>query len=523
MGVAESASDRRTEGRPPFIRVVGLEKHYGGAYALKGVDIDLRESEVHGLIGANGAGKSTLIRALAGLVQPDGGRIEIEGRPVALSGPEEAGRYGLSFIHQELNLVPQFNALQNITLGLPKATRFGFLDWRATRRQAERVAAQIGIGFRLDTPTVRLSTADRWLVTIGKALMRHARMIVMDEPTASLSAKEADRLFQIIRDLKADGVGILYVSHRLDEILELSDRVTTFRDGLKAMEAPRAGLTRGALVRAIVGDGPSTERLAGAAASASTARGAGAVVLSLRNLRRGQAVRGVSFDLHEGEVLALAGLVGAGRTETVRMIFGADQPEGGEIRLRGRKFQPRSPAEAVKAGVALVPEERRAQGLVLGLSVALNANLASLGGASPLPGLPLFSPAVAERRSRAISERLSIKHPGLRSPVNALSGGNQQKVVIGKWLLNDPKLLILDEPSRGVDVGARTEIHRIIRELNDSGVAVLLVSSDIEELPGLCDRVLVMVEGRIAGELQGPAITRDAILHLCYSHAEDHP
>jgi ribose transport system ATP-binding protein len=219
----------------------------------------------------------------------------------------------------------------------------------------------------------------------------------------------------------------------------------------------------------------------------------------------------------------LAGLVGAGRTETVRMIFGADQPEGGEIRLRGRKFQPRSPAEAVKAGVALVPEERRAQGLVLGLSVTLNANLASLGGASPLPGLPLFSPAVAERRGRAISERLRIKHPGLRSPVNALSGGNQQKVVIGKWLLNDPKLLILDEPSRGVDVGARTEIHRIIRELNDSGVAVLLVSSDIEELPGLCDRVLVMVEGRIAGELQGPAITRDAILHLCYSHAEDHP
>jgi len=184
--VAESGSEGRTEDRPPFIRVVGLEKHYGGAYALKGVDIDLRESEVHGLIGANGAGKSTLIRALAGLVQPDGGRIEIEGRPAALSGPEEAGRYGLSFIHQELNLVPQFNALQNITLGLPKATRFGLLDWRATRRQAERVAAQIGIGFRLDTPTVRLSTADRWLVTIGKALMRRARMIVMDEPTASL-------------------------------------------------------------------------------------------------------------------------------------------------------------------------------------------------------------------------------------------------------------------------------------------------------------------------------------------------
>jgi ribose transport system ATP-binding protein len=356
-------------------------------------------------------------------------------------------------------------------------------------------------------------------VTIGKALMRRARMIVMDEPTASLSAKEADRLFQIIRDLKADGVGILYVSHRLDEILELSDRVTTFRDGLKAMEAPRAGLTRGALVRAIVGE----RSVEAAAPIPAAARSAGDVVLSLRDLKRGRAVRGVSFDLREGEVLALAGLVGAGRTETVRMIFGADQPESGEIHLHGRKFQPRSPAEAVKAGVALVPEERRAQGLVLGLSVALNANLASLGGASPLPGLPLFSPAVADRRGRGISQRLGIKHPGLRSPVNALSGGNQQKVVIGKWLLNDPKLLILDEPSRGVDVGARTEIHRIIRELNDSGVAVLLVSSDIEELPGLCDRVLVMVEGRIAGELQGPAITRDAILHLCYSHAEDHP
>lgn len=503
---------------PPFVRVTDLQKHYGGAFALKGVDIDLREGEVHGLIGANGAGKSTLIRALAGLVQPDGGQIEIEGRPVTLAGPQEAGHLGLSFIHQELNLVPQFNALQNITLGLPKPTRFGLLDWRATRRRAEKVAAQIGIGFRLDTPTARLSTADRWLVTIGKALMRRARLIVMDEPTASLSAKEAERLFQIIRDLRTDGVGILYVSHRLDEILELSDRVTAFRDGRRVMEAPRAGLTRGALVRAIVGD-----RSVEAAAAPAAAKHGGAVALSVRDLRRSPAVRGVSFDLHEGEVLALAGLVGAGRTETVRMLFGADQPEGGEIRLRGTAFRPRSPAEAVKAGVALVPEERRAQGLVLGLSVALNANLASLGGTSPLRGLPFFSPAVAERRSRAVAERLRIKHPGLASPVNALSGGNQQKVVIGKWLLNDPKLLILDEPSRGVDVGARSEIHRIIRELNKSGVAVLLVSSDIEELPGLCDRVLVMVEGRIAGELAGPAITRDAILHLCYSHAEDHP
>jgi ribose transport system ATP-binding protein len=520
VAAAEGASSGTA---PPFVRVTDLQKHYGGAFALKGVDIDLREGEVHGLIGANGAGKSTLIRALAGLVQPDAGRIEIDGKPAALAGPQEAGQLGLSFIHQELNLVPQFNALQNITLGLPKPTRFGLLDWRATRRQAEKVAAQIGIGFRLDTPTSRLSTADRWLVTIGKALMRRARLIVMDEPTASLSAKEAERLFQIIRDLRADGVGILYVSHRLDEILELGDRVTAFRDGRRVMEAPRAGLTRGALVRAIVGDRSLESRTAETVASEPTARKDGAVALSVRDLRRAPAVRGVSFDLHDGEVLALAGLVGAGRTETVRMLFGADQPEGGEIRLRGKAFRPRSPAEAVKAGVALVPEERRAQGLVLGLSVALNANLASLVGTSPLRGLPFFSPAVAERRSRAVAERLRIKHPGLASPVNALSGGNQQKVVIGKWLLNDPKLLILDEPSRGVDVGARSEIHRIIRELNKSGVAVLLVSSDIEELPGLCDRVLVMVEGRIAGELAGPAITRDAILHLCYSHAEDHP
>jgi ribose transport system ATP-binding protein len=516
-----AAIGHRSAERPPFVRVVELQKHYGGAFALKGVDIDLREGEVHGLIGANGAGKSTLIRVLAGVVQPDAGRIEVEGQPVAIAGPQEAGRLGLSFIHQELNLVPQFNALQNITLGLPKPTRFGLVDWRATRRQAEKVAAQIGIGFRLESPTARLSVADRSLVTIAKALMRRARLIVMDEPTASLSAKEAERLFKVIRDLKGDGVGILYVSHRLDEILQLSDRVTAFRDGRRVMQAPRPGLTRAALVGAIVGD-----RMSEPATAAPAARPAGDVALSVRDLRRGQTVRGVSFDLHEGEVVALAGLVGAGRTETVRLLFGADQPDAGEIRLRGKDFRPRSPADAVRAGVALVPEERRAQGLILGLSVSLNANLASLGGASPLPGLPFFSPALADRRSKAIGERLRIKHPGLRSPVQALSGGNQQKVVIGKWLLNDPTLLMLDEPSRGVDVGARGEIHRIIRELNHAGVAVLLVSSDIEELPGLCDRVLVMVEGRIAGELQGSAITRDAILHLCYSHAEtagDHP
>jgi ABC-type sugar transport system ATPase subunit len=487
--------------------------------ALKGVDLDLRAGEIHGLVGANGAGKSTLIKILAGLESPDAGEISVDGVPVTIATPDQATALGLSFIHQELNLVPRMSALQNIMLGVPKASTFGLVDWRRVRQLVQPIATRVGIRFSLETPAAALSVAEGWLVSICRALVRRSRLIVMDEPTASLSAHECDNLFRIVRDLSGNGVAVLYVSHRLDEITGLCDRVTAFRDGLLAAQIDRATLNRARLVEAIVGtDKPETLAIAAAAA---TSAGSDEIALSVRNLRRGSAVRDVSFDLHKGEVLGLGGLVGSGRSETVRLIFGADAMQGGKMTLYGCPFAPRTPHDAVEAGVGLVPEERRSEGLVLAKSVAFNLSLTSLLGLHVAPPLPIMSMRRRDRQAQEMSQRLLIKTPNVATPVGRLSGGNQQKVVIGKWLARGLRVLILDEPSRGVDIGARQEIHRIIRELAGEGMAIIVISSETEELPGLCDRVLVMVEGRIATELSGAAITREALVQASYLSTEE--
>jgi ribose transport system ATP-binding protein len=503
---------------PSLVRVTGLRKHYGGVRALKGVDLDLRAGEIHGLVGANGAGKSTLIKILAGLEFPDAGEITVDGAPVTIATPDQATALGLSFIHQELNLVPRMSALQNIMLGVPKASSFGLVDWRKVRQLVQPIATRVGIRFSLETPAAELSVAERWLVSICRALVRRSRLIVMDEPTASLSAHECDNLFRIVRDLSSNGVAVLYVSHRLDEITGLCHRVTAFRDGLLAAQIDRASLNRARLVEAIVGtDKPEIFT----AAAAVTSLGSDEIALSIRDLRRGSAVRGVSFDLHKGEVLGLGGLVGSGRSETVRLIFGADAVQGGEMTLYGRPFAPRTPHDAVEAGVGLVPEERRSEGLVLAKSVAFNLSLTSLRGLHVAPPLPIMSMRRRDRQAQEMSQRLLIKTPNVATPVGRLSGGNQQKVVIGKWLSRGLRVLILDEPSRGVDIGARQEIHRIIRELATQGVSIIVISSETEELPGLCDRVLVMVEGRITRELRGTAITREALVQASYLSTEE--
>ena len=499
----------------PFLIAKDIAKSYGGAQALKGVSLTLRSGEVHGLVGANGAGKSTFIKVLAGLVQPDSGTLNVDGKTIPALTSQDAQRSGLAFIHQELAYVPTMSVIENIMLGVPKPRRFGLVDWKAITATVRPVTKRVGLRPPLTAPVRGLPTSENWLISICRALVHKARLIVMDEPTASLSAAEAERLFDIVRDLSTSGVAVLYVSHRLDEITELCHRVTVFRDGTLADEIPREELTRDRLVHSIVGAAlerePRMER---------TTSPTGAPMLALKGLARGQMVRGVDLKLHAGEVLGLGGLVGAGRTELARLIFGADRADGGLMELDGRPYGPRSPARALKAGVGYVPEERRADGLLLSKSIAFNLSLANLNSLILSPAVPL----VSSRKRRTLAEEtiraLAIKAEGPAQPAGRLSGGNQQKVVIGRWLARRPKVLILDEPTRGVDVGARAEIHRLIRRLAVEGMAVLAISSEPDELPDLCDRVLVMAEGRIVKELTGNAVTREEIVAASYDERE---
>jgi ABC-type sugar transport system ATPase subunit len=496
---------------PPFLAAEGIEKSFGGTRALRGVSLSIHAGEVHGLVGANGAGKSTLIRILAGLVQPDAGRILLDGAPVVVPTPHRASDLGMNFIHQELAFVPGMTVLQNIMLGLSKPTRFGTIDWRAVARDVAPIAKRVGITAPLSANVKGLSTAENWLINICRALIRRARLIVMDEPTASLSVSESERLFAIIEDLSRSGVAVLYVSHRLDEVLQKCQRVTVFRDGRTVAEIDRTEMTRVALIEAIVGHHVIP---LGKSAASSRRR---EVMLSVRDLARLPKVKGVSFDLCRGEVLGVGGLVGAGRSELARLVFGADRPDRGMMTLGGRPFAPRNPAAAVRAGLGLVPEERRAEGLILTKGIAFNLQLANLAKVVRGPAVPLID----NRRRRALAEDavrdLAIKTASIETPVGRLSGGNQQKVVIGRWLLREPNVLILDEPTRGVDIGARGEIHRLIRDLAGQGMAVLVISSEPDELPDLCDRVLVMAEGRIVSELSGEAVSRNAIIAASYA------
>ena len=458
-----------------------------------------------GLVGENGSGKSTTMNILGGVLAPDSGRMTLDGRAYAPATPGAASAAGIAFIHQELNLVPKFNALQNLLLGLPKPQRAGVLDWRAARRQVEPTLKRLGIDFPMDVPVADLTVAERWLISIARALLHRARLIAMDEPTASLSAEESVRLFSIVRELSAEGIAILYVSHRLDEILDLCSRVTVFKDGALVASLPRADLNKAALVRSIVGGD------LGQMDAVSHAPPDRPVLLEVRGLSRRHHVRGASFTLHEGEVLGLAGLVGAGRSELVRMIYGADRPDAGEILLRGRPVAIRSPYDAVRQGIVLVPEERRSQGLLLDKSVAFNVNIPRVSSLRRVSWLPLISLGRANTRAQEIVQKLQVKTRSVDTPVRNLSGGNQQKVVIGKWLTESVKVIILDEPLAAW-TWAQADIHAIVRSLAAEGAGVIVISSEVEELPGLCDRVLVMRRGEIAGSFERGEFDREKIM-----------
>lgn len=501
-----------------LLQMRGVSKSFGGSRALDGVSIEVESGSVHALCGANGAGKSTLVKILAGLERADEGEILLDGRKVEVSSPRDAADLGLSFIHQELNLVPKFTVLQNMAMGSGHPGRFGILDLRRLRREAKAVQERLGsTDIPLDVPVEQLSVSDRWMVSLGRSLMREASFIAMDEPTASFTDEEAGRLMAVIDELTADGVGILYISHRLDEVLEVSDKITVFRNGQKVTTLDSESTDRAELTTQIVGREVQSLVSRLEAEGEHEAAERRPVRLSVKGLSRSPRVVDATLDIHEGEIVGIAGLVGAGRTELARLLIGADRATGGTMTLNGKPYAPKSPHEGLRAGIALVPEERRSQGLVLTDTVENNLAMAEHGAAPTMRGRhrPKQSRTVAE----SLMKRFGVKARSVRDTVHHLSGGNQQKVVVGKYVRTNPGVLVLDEPSVGVDVGARAEIYRIITGLASEGTSVVVISSDFEEL-AICDRVLVMRAGEIVAEMPAREFDKDKLTALCFGTTE---
>jgi ABC-type sugar transport system ATPase subunit len=481
-----------------------IQKRFPGVRALRGVDLDLGAGEVLAVVGENGAGKSTLIKVLSGAHAPDSGTVHLEGREASFRSPLDAQRAGIAVIYQELNLVPSLNARENLFLGR-EVTRCGFLRRRQEHRAAREVLTRLGVEFDTEAPCRSLSVAQRQVVEIAKALVLEARVLVLDEPSATLSPEEVRRLFGIIRELQGRGLGIIYISHRLEEVFEIADRVLVLRDGERVAEHRTREVSRDRLIELMVGRRLENE-------FPPRQRRVGAPRLVVRDLRRRGTSCGVSFVLHRGEVLGLAGLVGAGRTEIVRLIAGADRPAGGEIELDGRQLRIRSPRDAIRSGIVLLSEDRKGEGLVLSHSSRENFGLPNLRALSRLG-------FVRRRRERSAFashvEGLRIRLAHQDQPARELSGGNQQKVVLAKWLESNAEVLVFDEPTRGIDVGAKYEIYVLIQELVEQGKSVLMVSSELPELLGMCDRILVLHEGRLSGEISDvPGATQEDVLRL---------
>jgi ribose transport system ATP-binding protein len=495
------------------LRAAGVSKTFGGIAALRDVGFDLRRGEVHALLGENGAGKSTLMKILSGVYPDYEGTVSVDGAPVHFAGVRDAENAGIAIIHQELNLVPELNVAENIFLGREKLIAGLIVDRRASVRAAGELLSRLGI--ELD-PQARINTlrvGEQQLVEIAKALSMSARILIMDEPTSALSPAECERLFKIIRQLSASGVAIVYISHRIDEVMHLADRVTVLRDGRHVTTRPMADLDEGAIISAMVG----RDLLA----SSHGERGpADEVVLSVRDLTLARSDRGgwrpvlqgASFDLAAGEILGIGGLLGSGRTEILETIFGSARGRtGGEIRLDGRLAEIASPLAARRLGIALVTEDRKAQGLHLDASITDNVALPLVGA---LSRFGLRSLAGEAGLARDAVKALGIRCENIEQAAGTLSGGNQQKVVIGKWLATRPRVLLLDEPTRGIDVGAKREIYDLIFRLAREGLAIVVVSSEMPELLHLSDRILVMAEGRQTGILERAEASEEAIMQL---------
>lgn len=487
----------------PLLEMRGIGKSFPGVRALHDVDLTLKRGEVLGLLGENGAGKSTLIKMLGGAHQPDTGTIQLDGQSIRLTQPSDAHKAGLGIIYQEFNLIPGLSAWENISLG--HETGLGFVHRAEERDRAKALFQRLGVEIPVNRPCGRLSVAQQQIVEIAKALSHDVKLIVMDEPSAALTQQEVERLFEIIRDLKQQHIGVIYISHRLDEIFEIADRVLFLRDGAAVGDEPIESLDRRKMIELMVGRTIENE-------FPKHHHTVGKPRLVVEGLQGGQAVRDVGFEVRAGEVVGLTGLVGAGRTETARLIFGADRPDAGRILVDGTPREIRHPRDAIRAGICLLTEDRKSQGLVLSASVQKNFGLPNLRALSSKG----FVDQLAERKRFAhYVEKLNIRIPHQEQLARNLSGGNQQKVVLAKWLERNADIIIFDEPTRGIDVGAKYEIYMLMNDLAAQGKAILMISSELPEVLGMSDRILVMHEGRLTGEIRDVAnASQEQIMEL---------
>ena len=495
------------EGQPePLLRMEKVSKHFPGVQALDNVDFEVYPGEILGFIGENGAGKSTLVKILSGVYSKDQGTIWFKGQPVEIRSPQEAQHIGISTIYQELALVPHLSVAENIFINREprRIAAIGMVDFKAMEQQAQSILASMGIEIPVNKKIKELTVAAQQMVEIAKTFSRNANLLLMDEPTSALSSKEVDTLFNLMRHLKERGVSVVFISHRLEEVLSVVDRIIVMRDGRRVGTLPIEGATEDKIIRMMVGREvglfPKEKAIIGAP------------VLELKDVSGSNGTRHVSFTVRQGEIVGLAGLVGAGRTELARVICGVDRMTGGEILIEGKKVKIANPSDAVHDGIGWIPEDRKQHGLVLGMDVKQNTTLPIIKRISGLLGLMDFG---KEREITAdYIQKLSIATPSMSQTVRNLSGGNQQKVVLAKWLSTKPKVLIMDEPTRGIDVGAKSEIYGVIERLASEGIGIVVVSSELPEVMGISDRILVMRQGKIVASIPREEATEEKLLKL---------
>jgi rhamnose transport system ATP-binding protein len=493
-----------------IIELANAEKSYGAVRALRDGTLSLAAGEVRALVGENGAGKSTLVKLLAGVARLDGGEMRVDGDPVDFHSPTAARDAGIAVIYQEPTLFPDLSIAENVVMGRHPLKGARRIDRGAMHDQVQELLDRLGVALDADRPVRGLSIADQQIVEIAKALSFEARVLIMDEPTAALSGNEVERLFNVVRKLRDEGAAMLFISHRLEEVFAICDTVTVMRDGAVVHQAATTEIDADELVRRMVG------RDLGALFPKEAAD-IGAPVLRVHRLTREGVFFDVSFEVKAGEIVALAGLVGAGRSEVARAIFGIDKPDAGHVEVAGRRLSPGRPLAAMRAGIGFVPEDRRQQGLVMDLSIARNATMTRTGA---LARGGLIGTGAENKLASEWATRLQLKFHRLEDPVGFLSGGNQQKVVLAKWLATEPKLLILDEPTRGIDVGTKAEVHRLMSELAGRGLAVLMISSELPEVLGMADRVLVMHEGRLSAELSRDEADEERVIRAATGQKE---
>jgi rhamnose transport system ATP-binding protein len=494
----------------PVVALERATKSYGAVHALREGTLTLRPGEVRALVGENGAGKSTLVKLLAGVVRLDDGEMRIDGEPVDFHSPTAARDAGIAVIYQEPTLFPDLSVAENVVMGRHPLRGGRRIDRRAMHSRVQGMLDRLGVRLDAERPVRGLSIADQQIVEIAKALSFDARVLIMDEPTAALSGPEVERLFAVMRTLREHGAAVLFISHRLEEVFAICDTVTVMRDGEVVHDVRIADITPDEMVRRMVGRELS-------AMFPKEDASIGEPVLKVHRLTREGVFFDVSFEVRAGEIVALAGLVGAGRSEVARAVFGIDKPDVGHVEVLGHRLPAARPLAAMRAGIGYVPEDRRQQGLVMDLSIARNTALTRLGS---LARLGLISSGAERGLAQEWATRLQLRFHRLDDTVGTLSGGNQQKVVLGKWLATDPKVLIVDEPTRGIDVGTKAEVHRLMSELASRGVAVLMISSELPEVLGMADRVLVMHEGRLSGELSRADADEESVIRLATGHVE---